>query len=179
MLIIGTYRKPTFYTQITSSNNTTILSSNQKTTSVVSKDVASVLKQLLLEPVNGANGTANYCKISGHDVAAKTGTTNENYDRWLCGFSSYYTAVCWYGFDNNESIDFNGKNPAGLMWADAMQTIHSKLPNSKFEITKGVTAATVCKDSGMLSGTNCPHTYVEYYLSGTAPSDICLQHNSY
>ena len=31
---------------------------------------------MLLEPVNGAIGTAKYCKINGIDVAAKTGTTN-------------------------------------------------------------------------------------------------------
>ena len=48
---------------------------------------------MLTEPVQGQNGTATYCKIAGVDVAAKTGTTDENYDRWLCGFTPYYTAV--------------------------------------------------------------------------------------
>ena len=39
------------------------------------------LKSLLTEPVVGSSGTASYCKISGIDVAAKTGTTNEDKDR--------------------------------------------------------------------------------------------------
>lgn len=60
------------------------------------------------------------------DVAAKTGTTNDNYDRWLCGFTNYYTAVCWYGFDISEPISFNGKNPAGIMWSSVMKKIHSR-----------------------------------------------------
>ena len=50
------------------------------------------------------------------DVAAKTGTTDDNYDRWLCGFTPYYTGVTWYGYDKNESINYNGKkNPAGIL----------------------------------------------------------------
>ena len=58
--------------------------------------------------VNGADGyagTAKYCAINGIDVAAKTGTTNSSKDRWLCGFTNYYTAATWYGFDNNEKIN--------------------------------------------------------------------------
>ena len=40
-----------------------------------------------------AGGTAPYCAITGMDVAAKTGTTDGHKDRWLCGFTPYYTAV--------------------------------------------------------------------------------------
>lgn len=46
-------------------------------------------------------------------MAAKTGTTDENYDRWLCGFTPYYTAVTWYGYDQMKVIEFNQRNPAG------------------------------------------------------------------
>ncbi len=81
------------------------------------------------------------------DVAAKTGTTNENYDRWLCGFTPYYTAVTWFGFDKNETISFNGKNPAGIIWSNVMKKIHSNLKGKKFEMPKGIVTATVCYDS--------------------------------
>lgn len=172
----GVYIEPTFYTQITSASNKTILKSKQKKRRVVSKDVASILKQLLTEPVIGTNGTATYCSISGIDVAAKTGTTNENYDRWLCGFTPYYTAVCWYGFDMNESIDFNGRNPAGLIWSSVMKEIHSGLPNAKFEMSSGVVTATICRDSGKVANSSCPNTFTEYFLKGTVP-DGCTQHS--
>lgn len=134
------------------------------------------MKQLLTEPVTGSSGTATYCSISGMDVAAKTGTTNDNYDRWLCGFTPYYTAVCWYGFDMNESINFNGKNPAGLIWSNVMKNIHSDLPNKKFEKTDGVITSIICKDSGKTANSSCPNTFTEYFLKGTMP-DICTQHS--
>lgn len=172
----GVYIEPTFYTKIDTLSNKTILKSKQKKRRVISKDVACILKQLLTEPVIGANGTATYCNISGMDVAAKTGTTNENYDRWLCGFTPYYTAVCWYGFDMNESINFNGKNPAGLMWASIMKNIHSKLPKAKFEMSKGVVTETICRDSGKVANSSCPNTFTEYFLKGTIPEN-CTQHS--
>ena len=172
----GIYIEPTFYTKINSHSNETVLISKQKKRRVISKDAAFILKQLLTEPVTGSAGTATYCSISGMDVAAKTGTTNENYDRWLCGFTPYYTAVCWYGFDMNESINFNGKNPAGIIWSSVMKNIHSGLPSKKFEKTDGVVTSTICRDSGKVANSSCPNTFTEYFLKGTVP-DMCTQHS--
>lgn len=171
----GIYIEPTFYSKITSFDNETVLNSSQKRRRVFSKDVACVLKQLLLEPVNGENGTATYCRIPNFDVAAKTGTTNDNYDRWLCGFTTYYTSVCWYGFDKNEPINFNGQNPAGLIWSEVMKSIHSTLPPTRFEITNGVISRKVCKDSGQLANPKCKNTYTEYYLKSTN-LETCAMH---
>ena len=172
----GIYIEPTFYTKINSHSNETVLISKQKKRRVISKDAAFILKQLLTEPVTGSAGTATYCSISGMDVAAKTGTTNENYDRWLCGFTPYYTAVCWYGFDMNESINFNGKNPAGLIWSSVMKNIHSGLPSKKFEKTDGVVTSIICRASGKVANSSCPNTFTEYFLKGTVP-DMCTQHS--
>ena len=129
----GKYIEPTFYSQIDRKNGSKILESKQKTKKVFSKEVAYILKSLLTQPVVGEMELATYCKISGVDVAAKTGTTDENYDRWLCGFTPYYTAVTWYGFDQNESIDFNGRNPAGLIWANVMARIHAGLQTARLK----------------------------------------------
>lgn len=172
----GVYRNPTFYTKVVSSQNELIIKSKNKNRFVVSKDVASLLKQLLIEPVKGKNGTATYCSIPKQDVAAKTGTTNENYDRWLCGFTNNYTTICWFGFDKNESIDYYGKNPAGLMWIDVMSKIHSNLPSSKFTITNGLTSINICKDSGKIATSHCKNTYTEYFLNGTVITDVCEEH---
>ena len=172
----GVYIEPTFFTKIETNSGKTILTSHQTKKRVISKDSAFILKQLLTEPVTGSSGTATYCSISGMDVSAKTGTTNENYDRWLCGFTPYYTAVCWFGFDMNETINFNGKNPAGLIWSSIMKNIHSNLPGKRYEITSGVVTRTICKDSGKVANSNCPHTFTEYFLKDTVPEN-CTQHS--
>ena len=170
----GEYIEPTFYTKAETSNKKIIVESKQKKKRVFSKEVAYIVKELLTEPVKGNHGTATYCSISGMDVAAKTGTTDDNYDRWLCGFTPYYTGVTWYGYDKNESINYNGKkNPAGILWANIMSRVHSNLQNAKFEKPSGVT---VCAETGRKANTGCPNTYDEYFLIGTIPTS-CNKHS--
>ena len=64
------------------------------------------------------------------------------------------------------------------MWADVMKKIHLNIPPSKFQITSGVTTATICKDSGKIATSNCTDTYTEYFLKDTVPKDFCSgKHN--
>lgn len=173
----GVYIEPTFYTKAETSGHKTIVEVKQKKKRVFSKEVAYIVKELLTEPVKGNYGTATYCSISGMDVAAKTGTTDDNYDRWLCGFTSYYTGVTWYGYDKNESINYNGKkNPAGILWANIMSRIHSGLQSAKFNKPSGVIKITVCSETGRKANTGCPDTYSEYFLIGTNPT-ACNKHS--
>ena len=61
---------------------------------------AYIMKNILQEPIK--SGTAAYANVPGWDLAAKTGTTNDDYDRWLCGFTNKYTMAVWYGYDQVE-----------------------------------------------------------------------------
>ena len=173
----GVYIEPTFYKNITNSKGKVIIQKKAKSKKVFSMQTAFIVKELLRQPVIGTKGTATYCNISGMDVSAKTGTTDENYDRWLCGFTPYYTAVTWYGFDLNESINFNGKNPAGLIWADVMKNVHSNLKGTNFAKPSGIIESTVCAETGLVANVGCTNTYTEYYLKGTLP-DKCNKHLS-
>lgn len=172
----GIYTEPTFYTTVTDNGGKVILKSEQETRRVFSEQVAFVLKELLKQPVEGSHGTATYCSISGIDVAAKTGTTDDNYDKWLCGFTSYYTAVTWFGFDQNESIFFNNQNPAGIIWANVMRNVHNGLSRATFRQPSSISVQYVCADTGMVAKTGCTDTYVEYFLLGTVP-DECTKHS--
>lgn len=172
----GKYIEPVFYSSISRKDGSKLFNVKQKKRRVFSKDVAYIVKQLLTQPVNGSSGTATYCKINGVDVAAKTGTTDEDYDRWLCGFTPYYTAVTWFGYDQNETVNFNKRNPAGLIWANVMSRIHSGLQTAKFDKPFGVTEAKVCSETGKIATTGCPSTYTEYYLWLTEPG-LCDKHS--
>ena len=176
----GVYIEPTFYTKILNNDNDTIIKTKQKKRRVFSKSVAFILKQLLTQPVKGTYGTATYCNISGVDVAAKTGTTDEDYDKWLCGFTPYYTATCWFGYDQNKTIEFNNRNPAGLIWANVMSRIHAGKESAKFEMPSGfwdnVVSYKVCPETGLLARKNCSNSYTEYFLKSNVP-DYCDVHS--
>lgn len=170
----GEYLEPTFYTKIENKDGAIVVKNKQAKRKVFSKQVAYVLKNLLKQPVEGQNGTAIYCKINNMDVAAKTGTTNENYDRWLCGFTNYYTTVTWFGYDMNERINYSGNNPAGVIWSEIMKKIHLGLPASSFEKPKGIVELAVCLESGEIATHSCTNTYTEVFTSDNIPGECSI-----
>ena len=172
----GKYIEPIFYTKVENEKGKVILKKKQKSRKVYSEDTTYVLKKLLTQPINGENGTARSCKIDGFEVAAKTGTTNDNYDKWLCGFTKYYTAVTWYGFDSNETINEGADSMANHIWTGVMKNIHNNLIKASFDKPGNVDEVVVCKDSGKIATDGCRNTYVEYFRKGTVPGERCDRH---
>ncbi len=173
----GTYRRPLFYTKVTDTDGNVVLEGKQTSEEVISPQAAYVVKNLLTSVVEDSNGTAKYCKISGIDVAAKTGTTNKNFDKWLCGFTNYYTAATWYGFDQNEEVT-GSTNVAGRIWDAVMTKVHEGMASSKFEKPEGVVTETICRASGKKATSKCTDTYQEVFVEGKVPGECDGHSNS-
>lgn len=171
----GEYITPTFYTKVVDSSGNTVLTPNQEKRRVISEQNAYIVKSILQEPVK--SGTATYCAIPGMDVAAKTGTTDNSYDRWLCGFTPYYAAACWFGYDQQEEVRYSGTNPAGQIWDAIMTDIHKNLQNATFVKPDGIVEQTVCKTTGCLATTGCNVTYKEIFTTDNLP-EKCQGHGS-
>ena len=170
----GEYIEPTFYTKVIDLEGNVVLEADQTKTKVLDPATAYVEKNLLTQPVVGKSGTATYCKIDGMEVSAKTGTTDNDYDRWLCGFTPYYTAACWFGYDYNETVKFSGNNPAGLIWSRIMTPIHADLESAEFEIPDGVVTKSVCRSTGKLAKSWC-WKYDEIFSEDNLPEE-CSGH---
>ena len=180
----GVYIEPTFYTKVVDGDGNIVFEPHQETRTVMSSSAAYVVKEILTQPVK--TGTATACAIPGMSVAAKTGTTNDDYDRWLCGFTPYYTAATWYGYDNSRTVSGWSLSPATQIWASIMKQAHtgSNTGGKTFAETRpaNVTTATVCRDSGLLPNENCKddprgnRTYTEYFVKGTVPTKQCKTH---
>ena len=162
----GVYIEPTFYTKVVDSDGNVILEKNQESRRVMSADNAYILSNLLTAPVSV--GTASVCAISGMDVAGKTGSTNSYKDRWLCGFTPYYAAATWYGFDYSERPNVSGNNAANI-WAGVMKPVHASLENKRFQRTSNIVTAKICLDSGCSATETCARTTTEVFVRGTVP----------
>ena len=162
----GVYIEPTFYTKVLDSNGNVILETEQETRRVMTEGNAYVLKDLLKSPAR--SGTAAVCYMSNQDVGAKTGSTDNYVDRWLCGFTPYYTASVWFGFDYSERPVFSGNNAANI-WAAVMKEIHSDLETRRFERPSNVVSARICTDSGCIATDSCENTTSEVFVKGSLP----------
>ena len=173
----GEYVEPIFYVKIENKKGKAILKNKQNKEKVYSEDTAFILKKLLEQPIVGQNGTAKNCSINGVEVSAKTGTTDNFYDKWLCGFTPYYTAVTWYGFDQNEKINENSSSSANLMWSSVMNEIHKNLQSKQYDKVKGVEEVRICCESGMVASGNCTNTYIEFFRKNNVMKIECnVQH---
>ena len=129
-----------------------------------------------------ANGTGGSANFRGMTIAGKTGTTNKNYDRYFVGYTPYYVAAVWTGYEQPEKISYSG-NPAITMWKKVMQPIHENLPNKDFDLSSaGLTTVTVCADSGMKPTDACradvrgSRTVSFLMPTGSAPTEECTMH---
>lgn len=172
----GEYTEPTFYTKVEDSNGNVILESKQEKRRVMEETTAYITADILKDVVTGSSGTAYMCKISGMDVAAKTGTTDSKKDKWLCGFTPYYSAATWVGYDTPEEVRYGNANAAQQIWARIMKDIHSDLKDAKFVKPSGITTATVCLQSGKLATKSCTQKYTEIFKAGTVPK-YCEGHD--
>lgn len=178
----GEYIEPTFYTKVVDSDGNIVLEPKQRRTQIMSKEAAFVVKQILTEPVKMSGGTAAICAIDGIDVAAKTGTSNNDYNRWLCGFTPYYTATVWFGHDTDATVSGWSISPASQIWAGVMKKVHEGLDSKTFYETKpeNVVEIEVCKKSGFLATSYCKRygtSYKEYFVKGTEPIQTCPYHS--
>lgn len=170
----GVYITPTFYTKVEDAYGNVVLEAKQDKTRVMSEGNAYIEKTILRGPVS-SGGTAPGCKISNMDTGGKTGTTDDNHDRWFCGFTPYYCAATWYGYDDNTELNTGYTNYAAKIWAAAMKKIHANLEGKDFEKPSNIVTATICLDSGKKATSSCARTYEEYFVQGTVP-DSCEGH---
>jgi penicillin-binding protein 1A len=113
-------------------------------------------------------------------MAGKTGTPQNWSDAWAVGYSPYYTAAIWFGFDkpgNSLGVNLTGSTLSGPVWADFMREVHQGLPFKDFvKPSTGIVEVTVCAKSGLLKTANCPSEVTMPFLEGTAPTRYCDQH---
>ncbi len=126
------------------------------------------------------SGTGTSVNFGGMPIAGKTGTTSDYKDVWFAGFTPYYTAATWVGYDNNQVLsDENGERAlARKLWRAVMSRIHEELPNGQFSKPEGIITATVCSISGKLPipGLCDNHLTTEYFADGTDPLINCDRH---
>ena len=74
-------------------------------------------------------GTGTSAKVPGHDIAGKTGTSQEYRDAWFVGYSAQLVAAVWAGNDDNSATKrvTGGSIPAAI-WTDVMGPAHASLP---------------------------------------------------
>lgn len=151
----GTYREGRTYTKVYNSQGRLIIDNTQDSELILSEKTVDYINYCLNEAVNYGTGTD--ARIKGIDVCGKTGTTNSKNDRYFAGFTGYYTAAVWCGFEIPAEINLVGSyaNPAASLWQKVMAPLHQGKENIPLYDSEKMVEVTVCLDSGKLVTDAC------------------------
>lgn len=179
----GVYNEPYLYTKVLDHDDRVILSNEPQSSQVIKTSTAYLLTSAMTDTVTGGTGMATGSRLRFRDykmpVAGKTGTASNNNDLWFCGYTPYYTASVWSGFDNNFS-QINQSYQQDI-WRTIMERIHAtkELPYKEFTIPDSIVTAKICTKSGKLAIDGvCDHAEggstvrTEYFAKGTAPNPL-------
>lgn len=177
----GVYIVPTFYQKVTDKKGNIVLqpkSVEERSMRVMSEQNAYIVKNVMQGTVQPGGTAGSYGQIPNQDTSAKTGTTNNSFDRWYVTFTNYYAAACWYGYEYSSEVYWTGgPNPAGVLCSNVMKDVHEGLEESSFDEPSGLVRKATCRYSGMLAGEGCSDVYEEVYVNGTEPG-VCDKHMS-
>lgn len=176
----GIYTPPRTYSEVQDENGQTIIKNEPASTVAMKEQTAYLIRETLKGVMSEGTGTA--ARFSGMEMAGKTGTTNDNRDRYFVGFTPYYCAAVWCGYKSNVKLNVSG-NPSSVLWHDVMQEIHKELDKASFHnCSTGLTKVSVCMDCGNLAQGCCSNTLrgnrvqTVTVISEYAPKEQCTCH---
>ncbi|MDK2807884.1 MAG: penicillin-binding protein [Clostridiales bacterium] len=175
----GVYTEPTLYTKIVDHDGNVLIDKEPSSKQVMKESTAWLLTSAMQDVVKVGTGTrARFDKIS-MPVAGKTGTTSSNVDTWFVGYTPYYTAGIWSGYDDGNTSQTETSYHKTL-WKTVMQEIHIKAKKEykEFEMPSSIVKAKICTKSGKLAVDGlCDATArVEYFDVNTVPTEKCDVH---
>lgn len=175
----GIYNQPVSIIEITDSKGNVIYKNpDNRGQRAVSEETAFMISDILSD--DGARalvfGFNSLLKIPNHQVAVKTGTTNNKRDNYAVGYTPSYTVGVWVGNSNNAPLNqaiASGVSGATPIWSETMKFLLKNKPTSganveKFNSTPQMIKIEVDETSGMLPFKDFPKRS-EWFVKGTEP----------
>lgn len=175
----GVYSTPISYFKVTDSSGNILLENKQTRHTVISRDTAAIMTELLKTVTHG--GTAK--EISRVKLAAgKTGTTQNNCDRWFVGYTPRLLAAVWMGYDYPSPMNGIKGNPCISIWDKVVSACEKNCAvnsdKTNFSSARGIMRLTYCRDSGLIPTAECPSDKLEigYFTADNMPIGECHSH---
>ncbi|MBO5198814.1 MAG: transglycosylase domain-containing protein [Lachnospiraceae bacterium] len=183
----GVYTEPVLYTKVVDHDGNILLdNTDPKRSTAMKSSTAYLLTSAMMDTIT--RGTGSRLKFTEYKmpVAGKTGTTsgaNGTTDVWFAGYTPYYTAAIWSGYDHNKGQ--TNKSYHQYIWRQIMERIHSEKQLEYKEFTKpeSIVSATICTKCGNLAVEGlCDQALggstvmEEIFAKGTVPTQKCTCH---
>lgn len=184
----GLYVKPKLYTKVVDHDGNIILDqtdeeSSAKPIQVIKPSTAWLISSAMHSVVT--DGTLAGIRFEdGMYVCAKSGTSQNDVDKWTIGFAGNYTVGVWAGYDSTKSFDHDKYGfPYMNLFRDIITEVNKDVDCKAPDTPDDIVAVKICKDSGLLADdTLCTkdsrgsRVVTEYFAKGTEPTRTCTVH---
>ena len=178
----GVYTEPVLYTRILDHDGNVLIDKTPVTRQVLKDSTAYLLTSAMEDVISIGTGTA--AKFTGIDMpaAGKTGTTSKDIDLWFEGYTPYYTAGIWGGWDLNK--DQVNTTYHKTIWKTIMERVHTEknLEKKEFDVPDSVSKVSICRICGKLAVEGVCSSYgsekTEYFAKDTIPKEYCSCHQT-
>lgn len=145
-------------------------SAPQTRTQVIDPRNAFIITSLMQDVVRRGTGAAA-SKLGRHDLAGKTGTTNDQRDAWFAGFQPHLVAVAWIGYDQPKSLGSGetGAQAALPIWMKYMAEALKNTPEADITPPDGVVSVGINPLTGLPVSSGETGT-PEYFLKENVPA---------
>lgn len=106
---------------------------------------------------------AKVAQLGRHDLAGKTGTTNDETDAWLNGFQRHLVTIAWVGFDQPQPLGRGevGGRAALPAWMDFMAVALKGVPEETLPRPPGLLQVRINPQTGHLAAAGDPDAFFE------------------
>lgn len=169
----GQQYDPIYVTEVKDKFDNKIDWQTEASKQAISRGGAYLISSILSDNAARAGIFGSSLTVSGHTVAVKTGTTNDNRDAWTIGYNPEYVVGVWVGNNDNASMKSGGSDMAGPIWRNTMTKLLAGRTNVNFSIPDGIVQRDVCSSNGGLATNANAGVYKEYFLAGALPTIQC------
>ncbi len=179
----GVRSKARSYIAVADYNGNIVLENKSERNRILSEGTARIMNQLLMTVAE--DGTAKSIKLKEIvQTAGKTGTSSGNRDKIFVGYTPYFTAGIWCGYDDGTQPVISLSKSHIEIWDDIMIDIHSDiLDREKRQFsTEGLLYLPYCRDSGERYSENCIYDPrgnrrdFGYFTPDNQPTSACTRH---
>ncbi|WP_213662531.1 penicillin-binding protein 1A [Stutzerimonas stutzeri] len=140
---------------------------------IIDERTAYIMTSMLQDVITRGTGRRALA-LGRHDLAGKTGTTNDSIDSWFSGYNADLVTTVWAGFDQPQSLGRHeyGGTVALPIWMKYMGSVLKDLPEHMPAEPAGLLTLRVDPQSGRAATPSTPNAYFELFKSEDSPPSM-------
>jgi len=167
------FNYPKFYSRVVDREGRILLEAVPIQRQILRPQAAYILTDMMRDVVTHGTGTHTRLRNTDIPVSGKTGTTTNTHDLMFSGYTPYFAASIWMGYDQPETLRTSTHHM--LLWREVMEGIHADLEFRDFVQPSGIIHGRFCGISGQrpVPG-RCRQIVTDLFIISDGTNESCI-----